>query len=181
MGTSEENHARLARMEEIYERYKKTMAFVAFQIVGNHQDVIDDIVQDTLVKVMLNFDQIKDTPVDQLKPLLCVMTRNTTYDQKRRVHGQISLEDPELERLLYDGIDTTCERVLNKVEFGSLIKMKGLQPQYKEILLLRYYYDLDDETVAGILGIQHGAERARLCRAKKQARLLLEKEEKRDE
>ena len=117
---------------------------VAWSLTGQHADA-EDLVQDTLAKVLTNWERIdRAEGADAYVRAILV---NTFLSGKRR---RSSTEIPHAEpRVLDVGQDASEQVVERQARWADLA---GLKPQQRAILVLRYYEDLPDAEIAGIIG-----------------------------
>ncbi len=89
---------------------------------------------------------------------------NQYIDLKRKKEQQnIYLSEEIYSKLMQ--VEDEFDAVLNKDEIVYLLK--DVKKEYKEIFLLKYYYDFSYEEIASILGIQVDSVKQKLYRARK--------------
>lgn len=157
-------------LAEVYVRYHKVMLYVANRILGN-QAQAEDAVQNAFLKIVKHPEHVLNIPIDELKPYLIVVSENAarTIYRKLKQIDETPLEDVEL-----INEDSTEDITLAKLNIINIFNMPQFNNQYRDIIILKYYYDLDDRTIARTLDISEINVRVRLSRAKSQMRKILD-------
>jgi len=133
---------------------------LAIQIMGNSDDAAD-AVQDALTTVLERPDAYR---VDKgpLKPWFMRIVRNRCIDllRRRRPSGEPvdDVADPA------EGPESTAEHA----DRDRLLKMAlaALEPEQRQIVVLRDYMDLSYNEIAGVLDIAPGTVMSRLHRSR---------------
>lgn len=165
-------------IEELFNLYGNDILRVCTVYLGK-RSLAEDAFQDVFVKVVQKADTYRnDTPV---KYWLLAIARNVCRDYLRsswltRVisfdawkESKGSEPDPSLSRKVSNN-DREENRVIAKLDGASsplLSAVCNLPAKYKDVILLRYYYDLSNEEIATQLNVSEGAVRTRLFRARK--------------
>jgi RNA polymerase sigma-70 factor, ECF subfamily len=162
--------------QELVERYKKKIYYLAYDMTGNHQDA-EDVSQEVFLKA---FRFIKDFRGEsKLSSWLYRITMNVCIDQKRKrgptlisLHrdaereGEMEIEDsfsPSPARMVEaDAIQKDIERAL-----------LNLTPRERAVFTLRHYNDLMVKEIAEILKISDGTVKSLLFRAVRRLRKVL--------
>ena len=173
-----------AFVDKIYRLYGKKIYLSALKILSSPEDA-EDCLQDVIRTVIDRLELFQGAGEEQLIKLLVVCTRNTAIDLYRKKKKRL-LHEAEYP-VFNDGeaCDTgTVEDIPDESAFSDRIlineenrkriaEMIGeLDPIYRDVLLLRYRYDMKNGEIAGLLNISEGAVKVRYLRAKK---LLLKK------
>lgn len=174
-------------IEELFIQYGNDILRVCTVYLGK-RSLAEDAFQDVFVKVMQKADTYRnDTPV---KFWLLAIARNVCRDYLRStwLSRVISFDawkeskgtepDPALPRKVPNS-DREENRVIARIDDPSsplLAAVYTLPPKYKDVILLRYYYELSNEEIAAQLKITEGAVRTRLFRARKTLSPFLEGE-----
>ncbi len=162
------------KLETIYMKYYKEMYYTAMSVLNNTDDA-QDAVQSSILKIATHIKKIEEVNCSKIKHLIITIVRNTAIDiyRYKQMHPYIQLE-------YVDGYSTDVEQYLDgiiiRLEDVELFaeKLIELKNEYAEIVILRYYYELDETEIANILSISYGNVRTRLSRAKIALRKLLE-------
>jgi len=149
----------------LVEHHSQSAYVLAIQIVGNVDDA-KDVVQQSYAKVM----QQKSTPScnNELLPWFKRIVRNTAIDvvrskakwQKKDQQLKHHHELTKNEKPLCANIE-----VSERKELLNLYLMK-LNPEQRELIVLRDYHDFSYENIAKILDIPKGTVMSRLHRAR---------------
>ncbi|MGX6978899.1 RNA polymerase sigma factor [Vagococcus elongatus] len=122
----------------------------------------EDVVQNTFYKTLLALDSFNQ---DSLRPWFFRVALNEFIDLKRRekFRDPTPLEEVDL---------TEAENGLEKffMRESLLHRLSKIKPEYQEILLLKYYYELSYEEISQLLMIKKDSVKQKLARARKQLR-----------
>lgn len=164
-----DNEKNMSKFEKIYHKYKNTMYCVAYSLTKNAYDA-EDIVEDSLVKVIEMLHKIDDDVIDKqrCKNLMITIAKNTAVDFLRKMnHGAVPLES--IADTESTPIETGPAELLIKVEdYKNLAEcINKLGDIYKDVLYLRIFHQLSSREAAKILNISEANVNTRLKRAKR--------------
>lgn len=132
----------------------------------------EDIVQDTLYKLITLLPELSP---QKLKPWFFRVALNGFIDEKRKLQKSILMEQSFFSD--YQDDENYYERIsdLEQIE----IKLHNVKKEYREIVLLKYYYGLSYIEISEILEIKQNSVKQKLARARKN--ILTTKEYKKNE
>lgn len=168
-------HAQAGRAEareELARRHRREAYLLALQLVGNRDDALD-VAQEALLRFFAALGRFeRGRPV---RPWLFAIVRNQVRDlwRRRRAHRTESLDDPggEFARTLTDTrADPQAEAERRALRRRVWRAIAELDPEKREILVLRDFHDLAYAELAEVLGIPAGTVMSRLHAARKQLR-----------
>ena len=140
----------------------ETRVFTYFRRMAVDRDTARDLTQETLYRAFRNARRYRgDAPVGAW---LLGIARNVFREWLRKTIRDRE-HPPE-----HVGFDPGPATETIDVERA----MARLDPEHREVLVLRFALDLPGEDVAGILGITHEAVRQRVARAKAEFRRIWE-------
>jgi len=159
---------------EIYDQY---YAPVKKYVAAMTRDdwAADDIVQEVFLKVQRKFETLDDRA--KFKPWIYSIARNQCFDHFRKVSASKENrtgDDPEI-----DGIQPPLIQLqLERREMSRCVQNKiDLLPDSKrEVIILFDTMGLSHQEVSDILGIQIGAVKVRLHRARKALKEILDRD-----
>lgn len=167
-----------SKLEALYIRYHKEMYYIAMSILNNTHDA-QDTVQTAILKCADYIEKIEGINSNKTKNLIVTIIKSTATDvyryKKKHLNEQL---DNYSDHLM--GEDQFADDIIIKLSDGKYYarRLAELKSEYAEVLTLRYYEELTDLEIAGLLNISHENVRARLSRAKSALKkLLLEKRE----
>jgi RNA polymerase sigma-70 factor (ECF subfamily) len=137
--------------------------FTYFRRMVGGRDVARDLTQETFVRALRNAHRYAgEAPVEAW---LLGIARNVFLEWLRKSWRERALEraDPPGSVEASDAERVDVERALARLE-----------PEHREVLVLRFSLDLPGEEVARLLGISHDAVRQRVARAKDAFRAVWE-------
>lgn len=142
---------------------KENFYRLAYSYVQNQQDALD-IVQDSIQKAMLS-NTLKDYKV--MKSWFYKIIVNTSLDYLRRKNKLTVVDDTTIQ-LHSPGVsdhyeDIDLHRALNE-----------LPPDYRSVIVLRYFEDLKIEEVADILELNVNTIKTRIYKALKLLRIQMD-------
>lgn len=154
------------KFEQIYENYKNLMYRTAYQVVHNHHDA-EDCVQQAFLSVVDHLDKLRSVRSPQTASFLVITTERKAIDllRKRQRNDTLTL-DEEMEGI---AIPASGENDLADA-------IAKLQPDYRQVLLLRFDNGYTDREIAKFLGITPSGVRKRIGRAKAALLEILERE-----
>lgn len=149
----------------IYNRYSARIHAYCFRILNN-REAAEDIFQETFVRFYRKANG--NTETGSISGFLITIARNLCLNQKRRDKSTVSIEDFHL---VVNGNEET-----DKVERQQIIRsaIDLLNFEYKEPLILRLYDGLSYKEIGEVCGISEDNARARVFRAKKKIKAVLE-------
>lgn len=130
-------------LEEIYNKYHKTIYGIAFSILKNKDDS-EDIVQSVFIKIH-TLDNSK-LPKDNVSSWLYTLTKNEALQFLRKQKNNIDIDS------IYDLADNNndIDKLINKETYNKLISK--LSPKEKEIVSLKIISNLSFEEISQLLG-----------------------------
>jgi len=151
-------------LEEIYNKYHKTIYGIAFSILKNKDDS-EDIVQSVFIKIH-TLDNSK-LPKENVASWLYTLTKNEALQFLRKQKNNIDLDS------IYDLTDNNNEidKLINKETYNKLISK--LNPKEKEIVSLKIISNLSFEEISQLLGEKIGTVKWRYYKSIYALRLLL--------
>lgn len=163
----------VAAFEQLVERYKKKVYFLAFDILGDHHEA-EDISQEVFIKV---FRFIKKFRKDaKLSTWIYQITVNTSIDvvRKRSKRSHLLMDDQQLEsfdnslaenRGDRHGPEYKTELALFQRHIEKMLDK--ITPKERSAFVLRYYNELKVGEIAEVLSVSSGTIKSLLFRARK--------------
>lgn len=168
-----------AAFNELYNRYHRLVYYIAFQLTKNHADA-EEIVQETFFQVQRSIDSLKDPA--QFKAWIGKIAHSKTITMLRRKKDQ-QMSDSQLEILSNETEERMefCPEYMNHHNTDMLILQQcllQLKPQYREVLILYFFVQLNNQEIADMLDCPLGTVKSRLLYGKKYLKEAIEKYEK---
>lgn len=162
-----------AAFEEIVKRYEDRLYRLSFRMLGNHHDAMD-AVQEILMKLMAALPKFQGR--SRFGTWLYRLAANTCLDIRRK-RGRSAAESleatlehsPAASMAMLDDEPADNPDVYVEHQYRqTLVKaaLAQLPESQRQLLVLRDLEDLSNSQVAEILGIEVGALKARLHRAR---------------
>ena len=152
----------MAAFQELVEKYKHKVFYMALDMTGNHHDA-EDLSQEVFMKV---FTAIKDFRGEaKLSSWLYRIAMNTCIDKTRRKH----LKLVDIDERVYEQATTARnpEQQLHARATQDQIEqaLQKLPPRQRLIFTMRHYNELMLKEIAESLRISEGTVKAQLFRA----------------
>ncbi|MCC0705225.1 sigma-70 family RNA polymerase sigma factor [Clostridioides sp. ES-S-0049-02] len=162
-----ESEEDISKFELLYNTYKKTMFFVANQILKDEY-LSEDAVHNSFLKIIDNLNKIDDINSNKTKSFIIIIVKNTSkdiYRKRKKEYEKISLIERENQTNNFH----TDEYSLDYLEEAIM----SLSEKYRDVLLLKLRHELSDIEVGIILNIKPDNVRKRLSRAREQLKYIL--------
>jgi len=157
---------------EVYDaHYQKVRKFV-LALVKN-ESTADDVLQDTFLRVQKNLEEVRDP--SRLAAWIHRIAFNLCQDHFRRAKSDpVSQGSPTDVEEMPTGL--SVEEAIGQGEMGSCVRNKiDLLPEsLRTVLILHDFSELTHGEIAEVLGIEAGAVRVTLHRARKKLREILQ-------
>ncbi len=161
-------------LEALYNDYGDRMYRAAYKLLENRQDA-EDAVQDTFIKICENIDRFLPLSGEELTLLIIVCVRNTARDllRKRAVALRHTVDEPTDRDgdIIPHSIPDPDGDVLDKVVHDETVRqtaalIDSLPEAQRDVIILKYRYDMREKEIASLLGISETAVSSRVLRAK---------------
>jgi len=129
-------------------------------------DLAEDVVQGTMIRVFRHWDDAREAPEAYSRQTLLNVCRDQWRRQSRRPH-ETSLADDNTADASAPFSDVLAERDALKQALDTLPQ------QQREVLLLRFFFDLSVTQTAELLGIPEGTVKSSAHRGLQELRELL--------
>ena len=151
-----------SKAEELYYKYRGFIKKIALYKLKN-EDLAEDAVSDTMVELIKNIDRINQIDDYDTKAFVFIVIRNVCLNKYNLIKRQkeVSIED-------YPALITSEQKAFEDVYLNDMYeRILNLPEIYREILLLKFYYQLSNDKIASILFISPATVRKRLQRIRK--------------
>jgi len=152
-------------------------AYKTIYIITRDREMSKDLTQETFIKTLKNINQLRDPA--KFGAWLSAIASNMARDGMRCKKKDIPVEHidtlwPAGQPLGQVNI-MLPEKVIEEKELRSKVieAMDELDDMYKQVVILKYYWDLSEKEIAESLEIKEGTVKSRLHRARAQMGLKL--------
>ncbi|MBR0457454.1 MAG: RNA polymerase sigma factor [Firmicutes bacterium] len=153
---------------ELYDKYREEILLYVYSLCHS-MEAAEDITQEVFVKAILTIPEHQEN----LRAWLYMVARNLTYNHSRKNKNKAKA----VEKLKHEsGVEADIsEKVIMKEQYKELYNAIGrLNENYREILIMQYFGNMQLKDVAAVLGITHGNARALAHRARSKLKELME-------
>lgn len=159
--------------QELYNRYRDEMYYIAYQIVRNSLDA-EDVVHETFLALTENLSGMMHSPSSKNWNYILTIVKHKCYNLYKKNKRELSNEF-ELEETVDVFSDELEERMVRMEEKELMLKLiRGMNPSYRDVLLLQYYHELEVSEIAKIMGKTEDNVRHISMRAKRKLQGILE-------
>lgn len=166
-----------AAFEQLVLRYQTQVYNLALRMVNNDADA-QDLAQEAFVRAWRALDSFQFS--SQFSTWLYRLTSNICIDflRAQKKHRSVSLtvlQDDESQQWdMPDSGPLPEERMIDLEEQEALANaIAALEPEYRQVLILRIVNDCSYQQISQILGLREGTVKSRLSRAREQLRKKL--------
>lgn len=174
----------LSAFETLVARHQKRMLNIAFRIVGEYDDACE-VVQDAFVSAYKNIKSFRQEA--KFSTWLTAITVNLSRNRLKRLRihqarvpvsldapvrtddGEVMPDPPSMEPSVLDRLEK--QDVTRKVQDC----IKALDPDFREVLVLRDMQDLSYDEIGTMLKVAAGTVKSRLFRARESVKGCLKK------
>lgn len=161
------------RIDALFAQQYKKMFGLAYRILGSKQEA-EDAVGDAFLKIIDQFERIKEAPCHKTVPYCVVIVKNHCFTLLRKRKRAVSLEQAQS---VADG-GFMVEEEYFKGEDAARLKalIEKLSPIDRQLLRLHYMEEKNYREIAQLLNITEAAARKREQRALQRLRKLYTEE-----
>lgn len=147
---------------EIYNRYSNQVFLYIFRIL-NDRAAAEDVYQETFLRF---YEKVNISEFGSIKGFLITIARNLCLNHKRNKKNNVNIDDVQIRSNEFD---------YEKEELQKLIDMavELLNPEDKEILVLRVYNGLNYKEISEICDLTVDNARIKVYRAKQKIKEIL--------
>ena len=160
-----------AAVEELLERHEKQVYRFGLRMCGS-EEAARDVLQETLIAAFKGLHQFRgdaalSTWLDQIARSFCLKSRRRGAGEPER---HVALDAPEVQRM--ESGDAPPDSRAEAREIGGLLQaaILALPESSREVIVLRDVEGLSAEEAAAVTGLDVGALKSRLHRARLQLR-----------
>ncbi|MBE1556948.1 sigma-70 family RNA polymerase sigma factor [Sporosarcina limicola] len=149
----------------LHEEYNSNKLYIIALSITKDSYLAEDVVQDSFIKMKEKYHKLEDK--EKLKPWLKKIVRNTAinvYIQQKKMRERLVFDyNLENEVCLKNSVEEIIDQKVNE-EFANQLISK-LEPQFRQVIILRYKKDLTLNEIAQDLNISLGTVKSRLNRS----------------
>ncbi len=157
--------------EMFYQRVYQTAYFIV-----QDRHLAQDVTQETFLKAFQNLHKVEDG--NKLGPWLATIATRTAIDFLRKIQrrNDTVTEDVIIDNMVHHDQVSSVEQITEEHLLKELLQenLAALKPEYKQVIVLKYEYDLKEKEIAEALNLSVSAVKSRLHRAKDALKRLLQ-------
>lgn len=155
--------------EVLFNRYKDAIyKFYVQRCGGGSNEDIEDLMQETFVKVFLNID--KYNPAFTFGQWIYTIARNTLIDWSRKRHDELSIDSLRGVGDVMQSASTEVlpdERIINSQRRTELERhLATMDERYRRLIELRFFKEYSYEEIAEALSLPLGTVKTQIHRAR---------------
>lgn len=159
--------------QELMERYEKKIFSYVRRFLNNHDDA-RDLTQDVFIKVFKNIQSFDEEK--RFSPWIYRIAHNEAVNTiKKKIREPLNFFDPEL-LFPHPLSSESPQDDAEKREIKKALEecLEEIEEKYKEVLILRYFEDMDYKDIAEILKVPVVTVGVRLNRGKAKLKEIYE-------
>ncbi|MBO4928753.1 MAG: sigma-70 family RNA polymerase sigma factor [Clostridiales bacterium] len=175
-GTTESGGKPILDVEELFRLYGNDVLRMCTVYLGK-QSLAEDAFQDVFVKIMTRADSYRgDSDIKywilSIARNVCLDYLKSSYMKRTSFLGDLldktKPQSEEKKRIKPLPGNPVEDRLIDALDDSNplLTAVQALPSKYKDVILLRFYFDMDNEAIAKQLGITESTVRSRLMRAR---------------
>ena len=151
-------------LEKLYHQHFNKTYRTAFLVTGDHQ-MAEDAAQEAFFKAFTNLDTLRD--LEKFGPWVNVIASNLAIDMLRKKKKMIFTDNFSAHADRNPG--NSPQEAWEKNEEAQEIRraLLLLEPEEREILVLKYFNELSINEISSIINVPQGTIKSRLFRARK--------------
>ena len=163
-----------SKLEQIYNNYKKDAYWTSYNILKDHHEA-EDVLQDAIIRISTIIDNIDEIKCNKTRGLFVIIVRNLSFNIFNRRKNKEYTSYEEIEMISQD---LSLDEEMIRLDQTKLMaeKLEKINPDYADILTLKFYYEYSNLEISELLNITDGNVRTRLHRAKSAIKEILLKE-----
>ena len=151
--------------EQIYHDYHLQMLYVAKRYLDSHEDA-EDAVQESLIRIAKKIKLIPTGPADKHKAYIRTIVKNVALRMKEKREREADYY--ELTKQQISSSEDPFEELCKKEDFDKLLSaFRQIPLHYREVLMLRYVFDIPPREIASVLERKETTVRQYLVRGKR--------------
>ncbi|MCW3077569.1 MAG: polymerase subunit sigma-70 [Bacteroidetes bacterium] len=143
--------------EYLYDNYSHELFGIAKKIL-NSQELAEDVLQDTFVKIWNSFATY-DATKGRLFTWMLNVARNTALDKLKSKHVKHQTQSVEQNAKAINALESPRQNIDH---IGLKQSLSALKPEYKNIIELAYYNGLTQDEISKELGIPLGTVKTKM-------------------
>lgn len=159
-----------SKFERLYLNYKDVMYNLAYQILEDKY-LAEDAVHNAFMSLTKYMYMIDDPESDRSRNLMFIIARQAAikiYNQNKSIVNINELSDE-----IQDDINVESDIELRDFRKKVMTALKNMDPNYSDVLMLSFFYDMPDKEISLLLDISVENVRTRTYRARKKLKKLL--------
>lgn len=158
------------------------MAYRSAVVIVHDKQIALDVVQEAFLKAYCKIEQLQD--IEKFKPWLATIVTNTALDMIRKSGKSVSWEEMDWqgeESRIWNDNETwnNPERLMEKIQLRQelLELIDSLNYRQKQMILLKYYWEMTEIEIANLLHCKQGTVKSTLFRARNKLAEMLKEDD----
>lgn len=156
--------------EQLYKEYRTIMYNNAYRILKDSA-LAEDAVHNAFLAIIENSEKIYNMSCNERRNYLLIINRNAAYSIYKKSHKEQDIDNYEDMIISSDDIELDIENTEDTQRIFNMLK--SLDTKYSDVLVLKLFYEMKDETIARKLDISVENVRVRIFRGRNKLKQML--------
>lgn len=159
-------HKKIDNFEkEINKVYEGLYRYIYY--IAKNKILAEDILQNTLMIAYEKYNTLKDK--NKFKSWIYTIAKRQTINTIAKYRREIFSDDLNIDSIYKEKVDLPEDIIIKEeLKEETLKAINRLRPEYRQIIILRYFYDLPFKEISNILNVKNNTIRVRHLRAKEE-------------
>ena len=156
-----------SKVEQIYYQYRNLMFYVARDVL-RYEKLAEDAVHQAFIRIINHLDGVEEIVSHKTRCFVVIVVRNiarTMYDKRKRELGFVEAEEAQGHEFAHRK-NVEAEVITQMTVDDIKQQIEKLPRIYRDVMVMRYFYEKDEREISHLLGISYAATRKRLQRAR---------------
>lgn len=150
------------KIRDIYEGLYRYIYYIA-----KNKTMAEDALQNTLMIAYEKYSTLKDSR--SFKSWIYTIAKRQTINLIEKYRREIILEDLNIDSIYTDDFNLSEDIIVKEeLKVETVKAINRLRPEYRQIIILRYFNDLSFKEISNVLNVRNNTIRVRHLRAKEE-------------
>lgn len=161
------------KFAKLYQKYESGMYNIAFSILHDRH-LAEDAVQEAFIKLIKYLPEIESISCHKTKALIVIIVKSAAIDLYRKRKKMYEVESVEVDEDIPVQELPLNHLIAEESYYEFKVKLRKLNKEYRQIILLKYLYELSNREIADYLCVSDDVVRQRISRARRAVKKIME-------